>query len=150
MDVPEVLRETIPFEATTPLPVTDSPEIGTGRPVMVYNLYNLDPAWRREDDAHRILLLEPSHFRRLPVSSRTIEFALALAANIPGIRVFTGEFDTLRSLAPGSTFHFREHPLFRHYQGVPDPREWMFPQVTGYHPSFFAFWKKAERHLGIA
>jgi deoxyribodipyrimidine photo-lyase len=150
MEVPETLRETIPFAATTALPVTDPPEIGTGRPVMVYNLYNLDPGWRKDDDAERVLLLEPSHFRLLPVCERTLGFVASLAANIPGIRIFTGEFDTLRSLAPGSTFHFREHPLFRHYRGVCDPREWMFPDITGYHPSFFGFWKKAERRLGIA
>lgn len=150
MDVPEVLRATTDFQELTPLPPTPDPEIAQGRPVLIYNLYNLDPSWRREDDAERILLLEPSHFRRLPVSPRTLEFVLALAANIPGIRVFSGEFETLRSLAPGSTLHFREHPLFRHYQGVCDPREWMFPDITGYHTSFFAFWKKAERRLGIA
>jgi len=147
MEVPDALRETIPFEATTTLPVTDDPVIAPGRPVIVYNLYNLDPFWRKDEDAERVLLLEPSHFRKLPVSGRTIDFALSLAANIPGIRVFTGEFDTIESLAPGSTFHFREHPLFSHYRGVCDPRDWMFPDITGYSPSFFGFWKKAERRL---
>ncbi|NDC78725.1 MAG: deoxyribodipyrimidine photolyase [Chitinophagia bacterium] len=147
MEVPEALRETIAFEATTPLPLTEPPAIAPGRPVIIYNLYNLDPFWRKDADAERVLLLEPSHFRKLPVSARTIEFVHSLAANIPGIRVFTGEFDALQSLAPGSTFHFREHPLFGHYRGVCDPREWMFPDITGYYSSFFGFWKKAERRL---
>ena len=39
----------------------------------------------------------------------------------------------------------KEHPAFTYYPGIMDQRDWMFPEVTGYYPSFFSFWKKAER-----
>jgi hypothetical protein len=33
------------------------------------------------------------------------------------------------------------------YPGIKDDRDWMFPTVTGYYPSFFSYWKKCERAL---
>ena len=41
----------------------------------------------------------------------------------------------------------KEHPLFEHYPGKKDTRDWMFPEVTGYYPSFFSYWKKCEKWL---
>jgi len=41
----------------------------------------------------------------------------------------------------------KEHPAFDYYPGIKEEREWMFPSVTGYHPSFFSYWKKCERLL---
>ena len=81
------------------------------------------------------------------MSSKTIDFILALSGNIPGVKVFSGEFDELRKAYPAAGFVHREHPLFRHYTGVRDEREWMFPSVSGWHNSFFAFWKRCERLL---
>jgi deoxyribodipyrimidine photo-lyase len=42
----------------------------------------------------------------------------------------------------------KEHPAFNYYPGLIDDREWMFPAVTGYHNSFFSYWKKCQRELG--
>jgi deoxyribodipyrimidine photo-lyase len=115
--------------------------------VHLYNSYNLDPKWRSEEPANRILLLEPSHFEAHPICKRSMDFVLSLARNIPGILVFSGEFVELKRELPGARFVSREHPLFAHWEGTKDAREWMFPEVTGWYPSFFAFWKKCERYL---
>lgn len=147
MLIPENLLIREPFFARTILPETDIPEIHPDKPILIYNAYNLDPDWRKDEDVNRILLLEPSHFMRLPVCERTIQFILDLSKNIPGILLFVGEFETLKHMAGSAEIIFREHPLFRHYTGITDPREWMFPEITGYHNSFFSYWKKCERLL---
>lgn len=147
MPIPEILLRREPFLAQTFLPETKIPEINPDKPVLIYNAYNLDPIWRKDDDANRILLLEPSHFKRLPVSGRTIQFIIDLSRNIPGIVLFVGEFEALKGMAGSADIIFREHPLFRHYQGTTDPREWMFPEISGFHNSFFSYWKKCEQLL---
>ena len=64
------------------------------------------------------------------------------------MQVYVGEFEELvRDYAPGE-MHYKEHPLNGHYQGIEEPREWMF-DVKGYYPSFFSFWKKCKKELGL-
>jgi deoxyribodipyrimidine photo-lyase len=43
--------------------------------------------------------------------------------------------------------YFKEHPLNTGYVGTGEPREWILPEITGYYPSFFAYWKKVEKQL---
>jgi deoxyribodipyrimidine photo-lyase len=142
LPVPKVLTETTRFEDKTELPETGNPNIDPSRPIMVYTIYQLDPAWAAELPANRILLLEPGHFAQFPVCARTLAFALELAKSIPGIQVFTGAFNTLKELSGGTEIQFREHPLTRHFSGTESPRKWIVPEVDGYFPSFSAYWKK--------
>lgn len=146
MQAPAILHETCEPTLTTELPPARTITLQPQRPTLVYNYYNLDPQWRKEQEANRILLLEPSVFRQYPVAGRNIRFILELAANIPGIQVFCGEFHALQQLAGDETIIYREHPLNRHYRGDEDPRDWM-SGVTGYFPSFFAFWKGCKKEI---
>lgn len=147
MDTPSALLETAPFEAATTLSNMPPPVIRPAVPTLVYNAYNLDPLWHRDEDANRLLLLEPEHFRQFPMSPRTMDFVFALSRNIPDIQVYTGSFESLEKIAGDSPMHYKEHPLNRHYTGVEESRDWIAPQVSGYYPSFFAFWKKVARQL---
>jgi deoxyribodipyrimidine photo-lyase len=148
MDIPEELQETFKPELKTPLPAPEEFTCKKGMPLLIYNLYNLDPSWKEGVQANRVLLLEPSIFSKYPVSGKTIEFILALAGNIPGIQVFTGEFEELIQQANSEKVFFREHPLNSHYSGIEEPRDWMF-DVKGYYPSFFAFWKKCKKQIDL-
>lgn len=149
--IPAELKETNELKLMTHLPETSVPTIDTNKPTLIYNSYNLDPQWRKDEEANKILLLEPSHFNQYPVSDKVIQFIIGLSENIPGIQTFTGEFDDLKRVYnvqnKTGCFIFKEHPAFMHYSGIKDERDWMFPAVTGYYPSFFSFWKKAERFL---
>ena len=91
------------------------------------------------------MLLEPDHFTAYPVSAKCLEFAQALAAEIPGMQTYVGSFETLAA-STQSSFIYKEHPLNRHYRGTEDARDWMF-EVTGYYRSFFAFWKRCKKEL---
>ncbi len=146
LKTPEVLSNTIPFDLETSLPKFKRPILENDKTTLVYNYYNLDPSWHPEEDMQRILLLETSFFKENPVGKHCIDFALNLAKNINRIQVFVGEFSELLEQVNSDHVVFKEHPTNSHYQGKEEPREWLC-NVTGYFPSFFAFWKKCKKVL---
>lgn len=151
MPVPEALQTAANIKLQTVLPKMQPIELDASLPTLLYNSYNLDPQWRSQQRANRILLLEPSHFAQYPVNEKVLQFILDLSKNIPGIQVFTGELHDLYQQhnlsATSHSFYSKEHPAFTHYPGQKDARDWLAPQVQGYFPSFFNYWKKVSRHL---
>lgn len=131
----------------TPLPLAPSFQLDNTRALCIYNYYNLDPIWRKDDLCQRVLLLEPSIFQKYPIGQQPLDFMLSLAQNIPNIHVYVGEFNALTSDFK-NTIYYKEHPLNTHYKGVKDQRDWL-TSVKGYYPSFFAFWKKAKKELNL-
>ncbi len=145
MAVPRQLKEDAVLDFKTPLPEKKSLRIDINLPTLIYNFYNIDPLWKKDIPANRILLLEPSVFEKYPVSQKSINFAITLAKeNINNIQVFTGEFSELLQNSNPLHIYFKEHPLNTNYKGNEESRDWMFP-VEGYHRSFFAFWKKCKK-----
>jgi deoxyribodipyrimidine photo-lyase len=147
LEIPDALSELETPQLETRLPAKTAISIDPSRPTLIYNFYNLDPLWRRDERANRVLLLEPSHFRRYPVSPKTIGFILKLTENIENMQVYTGEFAELKGEYGINDIYFKEHPTAAHYSGNMDEREWMFPEVRGYFPSFFGYWKRCEKLL---
>jgi deoxyribodipyrimidine photo-lyase len=153
MGLPDALQETTDFSPTITLPACSLPALHGRGNILLYHHYHLDPQWRADEDADRILILEPSHFQRFPVSEKVIGFVQRLASNIPGIQLYVGEIDQLLEQLgmdrdeANQRMITREHPMVAHFPGQKDPREWLAPDVTGFFPSFFAFWKKASRFL---
>ncbi|MCX6299685.1 MAG: deoxyribodipyrimidine photolyase [Bacteroidetes bacterium] len=147
MQVPDQLLGTTLLQLSTDLPITSLPIIDTSRPTLIYNSYNLDPTWRAKENVNRVLILEPSHFSAYPVSENVLNFILELSKNIPEIQIYSGEILAIKQLYNQSELLAddiiisKEHPAFEHYPGIKDPRDWMFPSVSGYYPSFFSFWK---------
>lgn len=137
----------------TKLPDSKLPIIDTSLPTLLYNSYNLDPNWRANEKVNRILILEPSHFNNYPVSENVLNFILELAKNIIDIQVFCGEADEIANIYHQNEMDAnkyilsKEHPAYQHYPGIKDARTWMFPNVSGYYPSFFNYWKKCLRTL---
>jgi deoxyribodipyrimidine photo-lyase len=43
--------------------------------------------------------------------------------------------------------YFKEHPLNQGYSGIEEPRDWISTEITGYFPSFFAYWKSLNKEL---
>jgi deoxyribodipyrimidine photo-lyase len=154
LEIPEILKDTPPIALKTPLPNQGVILIDETLPTCIYNFYNLDPLWKKDMSANRILLLEPSHFENYPVSQKTIDFIINISEeNIANIQIYIGEFNDLitkykfeSASGMARNIHYKEHPLNNHYEGIEEPREWMF-DVKGYYPSFFAFWKKCKKQL---
>lgn len=148
MAQPKELQPVTHLLLETRLPLTPEPIVEAGKPLFIYNSYNIDPLWHQGETGTRILLLEPSHFNNFPVSERVLNFILQLAKDlIPGIQIFTGEFSALKTLALASATYYKEHPMSLHYTGIEESRDWMFPLVTNYFPGFFGYWKKCEKYL---
>lgn len=147
MKIPAALKKTIRLSLKTVLPKTALPKIDTGKPTLIYNSYNLDPLWRKNEMVNRVLLLEHSHFKKFPVDGSVIDFVIALSKNIKGIQLYCGEWKDLQSIYINQKtkpdFIFKEHPAFTHYNGTKDERDWMFTEVSGYYKSFSQFYKKA-------
>lgn len=134
-------------ELVTCLPEKKIPLLNEHFPTLLYTSYNLDPEWRKDIEANRILVLEPSHFRQFPVSDKVLAFILQLAYNIEGIQVFVGEVNEIPGLNNSRAIYSKEHPAFKHFPGIKDERDWLFPEVKGFHNSFFSYWKRCERYL---
>lgn len=153
LPVPDELKERMILQLKTPLPETPFPTVDLNKPTLIYNSYNLDPVWRSDQHVNRVLLLEPSHFLKYPVSEKVMNFIIDLSKNLPGIQIYTGEISDLTSLYENSRqsldefFISKAHPAFGHYPGVKDSYDWMFPEVTGEYPSFFKYWKKCKPYL---
>ncbi|OEK01838.1 deoxyribodipyrimidine photolyase [Roseivirga sp. 4D4] len=144
--IPEALNSTAKPELKTSLPRSTELSIDTALPTLAYNYYNLDPNWRTDQQANRILVLDPKVFEQYPVSNKCIDFAMVLSKNISGIQYFRGSFQQLRETYGLKEIFYKEHPLNQDYQGTEDSRDWMF-DVKGYYPSFFAFWKKCKKEI---
>ncbi len=147
-EIPEPLQANTNLSLQTKLPKTTLPSVDSNLPILLYNSYNLDPLWRKDEPANRILLLEPSHYSKYPVSEKVLSFIIQLATdNIPGLQIFSGEIADLPGIKSCPSVYSKEHPAFMHYPGQKDSRDWLVPEVGGYFPSFFGYWKKIEKYL---
>ncbi len=139
--IPETLKECGDFSTEMKLPVSDLPlVIDSEFPVLIYNYYNLDPKWHSTEPANRVLLLEPSFFKKYPVNQHCIDFVLNLGENIPNLQVFVGEFDQMTTEIGDAKVVYKEHPTNTHYVGTEEARDWIY-DTQKEHRSFFSFWK---------
>ena len=165
--VPEVLKPTLdaqellPFDDCTSealmaavaekgLPIWGAISRPNDHRIVICNYYQLSAQFVASQSGSPILLLEPSVFKQYPVASHCVDFMLSLAAEIPHLQVFVGEFEELHAaLQAGGSVEvvYKEHPLNRHYRGTEIPRDWLAPEVEGTFSSFFSYWKKVEKSL---
>ena len=165
--VPEVLKPTLdaqkvlPFDDCTSealmaavaekgLPIWDAIIRPNDHRIVICNYYQLSAQFVASQSGSPILLLEPSAFKQYPIASHCVDFMLSLAAEIPHLQVFVGEFEELHAaLQAGGSVEvvYKEHPLNRHYRGTEIPRDWLAPEVEGTFSSFFSYWKKVEKSL---
>ncbi|MBB3697511.1 deoxyribodipyrimidine photolyase [Flammeovirga yaeyamensis] len=144
--VPKELKATLNLELKTDLPEATSIVIDKKSPTFIYNSYQLDPEWHSPEKGNRILLLEPSHFEKFPISKRVLDFIIDLSKNIEGIQLFVGEFDELKAALGCAEIYFKEHPAFKHYKGNRESRDWI-SNISGDCHSFFKFWKLVKKDL---
>ncbi len=159
IDVATILKN---IEKKNQSKIFDINQTSPNTPYCIYNSFNLDPLWHTEEEVNRILLLEPNHFEQFPVTEKVLQFIVDLAiSNIPDLQIFIGNFEDLyqhietismsdkniTSEKNNAIIYFKEHPTTLHYKGIQETRDWLFPQVDGYFPSFFGYWKKCERYL---
>ncbi len=148
-ETPAELAAIQKFMPEIDMPLASEIQMDSEIPTFIYNYYNLDPQWHKEEKGNRILLIEPDFFTSYPVSKACIDFILALSKNIPCIQVFVGSFQSLVYQHHLENIYFKEHPLNIGYAGTKDSRDWIAEDVTGYYPSFFVYWGKVEKRLSL-
>jgi deoxyribodipyrimidine photo-lyase len=146
MKVPEILKSNKSLSLQTVLPEKVTPVVDTSLPLVIYTSYNLDPLWKQDIKANRIILLEPSHFKQYPVSQKVITFILDLAKNIKGLQIFSGELNEIPELMRFPAIYSKEHPLTKHFPGIKEERDWIFPETKGFYNSFFSYWNKCQQN----
>ena len=118
-------------------------------PTLIYTTYNLDPNWKKEIKANRILLLEPDHFNKYPISKNVFEFIFKLSIEIEGLQIVTLNFEELFHLINDkSKVFYKEHPFSKHFVGNEEPRDWLFKNIEA-DGSFFKFWKKGIKEYKL-
>ena len=147
MEAPVQLLNIQKFNSTQEFPVAAAFEFDPKLPTFIYNYYNLDPLWHKDEPGNRILLIEPVIFYNYPVSKNCMDFMLALSKNIPGIQIYIGSFKLLSDNYKIENIYYKEHPLNVGYCGTREERDWITEEVSGYYPSFFSYWKKVEKHV---
>lgn len=147
MDTPKELLETQQFDFEMKLPKTNINNFNKELPTFIYNYYNLDPLWHSDTKGNRILLIEQSKVEQYPISTKCIDFMLELSKNIDDMQIYVGEFSSFLSEYKSESIYYKEHPFNSDYIGIKEERDWIVEEVTGYYPSFFAYWKQIEKHL---
>ena len=147
MEIPASLTTTEEFNFKITLPEGDSIQIIPDQPIFIYNYYNLDPLWHKNEPGNRILLLEPEFFQNYPISKKCMDFMLDLSKNIQGIQIYVGSFQAFSAEYKETSIYYKEHPLNIGYFGLQEERDWISNDVSGYYPSFFSYWKKVKKHL---
>ena len=147
MEIPASLETTEEFNFEITLPESDSIQIIHDQPIFIYNYYNLDPLWHKDEPGNRILLLEPEFFQNYPISKKCMDFMLDLSKNIQGIQIYVGSFQAFSAEYKETSIYYKEHPLNIGYFGLQEERDWIANDVSGYYPSFFSYWKKVKKHL---
>ena len=147
IEIPDSLATTEEFDFEITLPEGNIIQIIHDQPIFIYNYYNLDPLWHKNEPGNRILLLEPEFFQNYPVSKKCMDFMLDLSKNIQGIQIYVGSFQSFSAEYKETSIYYKEHPLNIGYFGIQEERDWISNDVSGYYPSFFSYWKKVKKHL---
>jgi deoxyribodipyrimidine photo-lyase len=140
--VPAVLKKSAQASREFEVPATKGLGLVADLPTFVYTHYTLDPTYHEGEEGNRVLVLEPSHFKKHPMSPKTIQFILELATNIPDIQVYYGEYADLAVKGI-----FRDHPINAHFSGVRESYPSLVPGLEGEFSSFFSFWNKINKKI---
>ena len=115
--VPYVLTSAVEPDLPCELPARVAPRVALGSTALLYHPFHLDPNWHPDENATRILVLDPKWFARFPVSPRVLEWILSLARGIPDLQIFAGDPRDL-DLSVASDVRYRIHPCARRFPGT--------------------------------
>ena len=146
LTIPKSISKFVKYDLNFVIPDIVNDKIQNHQKTLIYNYYNIDPFWYENENFQRIFLIEPSIFRRYPVSNKCLNFAIELSKNIKNIKFFVGEFEDLIHEINSDFIIYKEHPLNNHYKGKKESREFI-GSTSGYYSSFFSFWKKLKKEI---
>ncbi len=147
-DVPMKLQKHIPFKYQMEYGISEQVPSLEGQTVFLYHPFSIDPLWHQGEEGIRILVIEPRLFDTYPVSPLVYHHLETLArTHIPGVVIHIGNIETIKGLEDAETVFSKAHPTTTHFPGIQESVDELFPQVTGYYPSFFKFWQECLASL---
>lgn len=145
-NIPTPLLAHEPFTNTTIYPISEVTNNTHGQTFFLYHPWSLDPHWRQHETGTRILIIEPHLFDRFPVSPQVMDSIVTTARlQIPTITIYVGNIETLPGITDAAAIYSKRYPGAVNWPGTIDDKTELFPTVTGYFPSFFAFWQACEK-----
>jgi len=149
MEIPAVLNQRVELELKNEFSVSEAaPIVNTEETVCLYSIWNLDPLWRQNKAARRVLWIDPKMHQEFALSPKRWQFISHWAKQVPGLEIFVG---SEAELFPEGTKNLnvitREYPATKHWPGTVDERDWCYPNTQGYFKNFFSFWKLAQKEI---
>ncbi len=144
---PDILLKAEPFTLMMDYGSNDGVSSVARERVLLYTPWTLNPNHDTTATRH-ILVFDPAWFDEFPVSSKVRDFIIAQGRLvIPGLEVWYGDVATIPGYHEAESRTALAHQTNQTWQGVTvtEP-DWLFPQVRGYFPSFFAYWQQASRY----
>jgi deoxyribodipyrimidine photo-lyase len=119
-----------------------------GQTVALYTPWTLHPEVHTTASRH-ILVFDPIWFDRFPVSTAVRDFIIAEGQTlIPTLEIWSGCVTAIPGYETASTVHALAHQTNQTWPKVMfTEQSWLFSQVQGYFPSFFAYWQQASKYL---
>jgi deoxyribodipyrimidine photo-lyase len=146
MNIPPELSETIVPDLPLFLPQGDSINLNE-KDLVIFHPWNLDLNYHADEDVQKVLVIEPSHFEKFPVSEKVMNFIIDIAKeNIPNIKIFVGEFSDVVHDFDGQVY-YQYHKNVEHFTGTKEMQDELFPEVQGYYKNFFSFWKECQKFM---
>ena len=95
------------------------------------------------------MLLEPSHYKKYPVSKKVMDFYILLSKEIEDLQITVMEFSEFETYVDNhSKIYYKEHPFSNHFKGNKDERDWIFKDLEA-NGSFFNYWNKGIKNLKL-
>jgi|GEM_PF-4858806 len=112
-------------------------------------MWNLDPHCRNEIKTH-VLLIEPSHIQKYPISSKRLNWIETMAQNIhPHIIIIYENFETLRKKTDANLY-LKPYPCVNHWSGTKDSQGWMFDLNSKYFNRFFFILETPQKKIFLS
>jgi len=143
--VPLELLPQVPFTCRMEYPSSDLLPSLLDKTVFLYHPFSIDPLWHHGEAGVRILVIEPRLFDMHPISPLVYHHLETLArTHIPGVFIYVGNIETVHDLPNAAAVFSKRHPTTAHFPGTHEASPELFPEVTGYYPSFFKFWQACQ------
>ncbi len=137
--------------STLPKATTTLKELQKADSLLLYSPWTLDPKWRSDESATRVLVLSSEIFIEGAFSQNVIDSILYFAKQIKNLEVIYLSEAELAQLTV-ATMHRKNFPGIRNWPGEVDEPELLHPNVPNiFYPSYSAYWKaiKKARQLSL-
>jgi deoxyribodipyrimidine photo-lyase len=144
-EVPSVLEATKSADFSCHYPESTIESLATDTATVLYTPWTLNPEYKSDVDAVRVLVIDKEWFDRLPVSGNVMNFIVEQGKTvIDDLRVYVGEPNELLKGVDVETVSYLNHQTTTNWRVAGDDAPMLVLAVTGYFPSFFKYWQKAQ------